>query len=477
MVVVFAGSIACATVPPEQQMLADTAAALGGRDRVTAVKTLVLEGEGTLWNLGQDMTMEATGQTFGVTGYRRAMDLGSGRMRVQQTRTPNFLYFQGQAPQTQIFGVDGEVAYTVAANGTAARAGAQAARDRIVEFHHHPLVLVRAALEGQTPVTNLRTEGAEQFVDITPPGGGGPFTLAVDAASHVPTRIRSTSAHPNLGDVAIETRFSEYADESGLKLPRRLEIQTDRFKTAELRLARATVNGDAGEVAAPDAARTAAVPAAAAPSVVAEVVAPGVWLLGGQSHHSALIEFGDHLLLVEAPQSEARALAAIAKARELVPGKPLTQLVTSHHHFDHTAGLRAAIAEGLTVITHQGNVAYFEEAAKRPFTLQPDALAKAARDATVEGVDDERVIEDGRRRVVLYHIDGNPHADTLLMVYLPKERVLIQADAFSPGAAANPYAASLLSNVRARKLQVDRIVPLHGPIAPFAELVKAVPAS
>ena len=79
--------------------------------------------------------------------------------------------------------------------------------------------------------------------------------------------------------------------------------------------------------------------------------------------------------------------------------------------------------------------------------------------------------------MVLYHIAGNPHADTLLMVYLPKERVLIQADAFSPGAAVNPYAASLLSNVRARKLQVDRIVPLHGPIAPFAELVKAVPAS
>ena len=475
--VVLAGSTACTTVPPDQQMLADIAAALGGRERVGAVKTLVLEGEGTHWNLGQDMTMEATGQTFAVTGYQRALDLGGGRMRVQQTRTPNFLYFQGQTPQTQIFGLDGEVAYTVAATGIASRAGAQAARDRGIEFHHHPLVLVRAALDGKAAVTNLRTDGAERLADITIPGGGGVFTLAVDGASHVPTRIRSTSAHPNLGDVVIETRFSEYVDESGLKLPRRLETHTDRFKTAELRLARATVDGDAGELAAPEAARTAAAPAPAAPSVVPEAVAPGVWLLGGQSHHSALIEFGDHLLLVEAPQSEARTLAAIAKARELVPGKPLTQLVSSHHHFDHTAGLRAAIAEGLTVITQQGNVAFFEEAAKRPFTLQPDALAKASRAATVEGVGDERVIEDAGRRLVLYHIAGNPHADTFLMVYLPKERVLIQADAFSPGSAVNPYAANLLSNVRTRKLQVDRIVPLHGPIAPFSALAKAVPAS
>jgi glyoxylase-like metal-dependent hydrolase (beta-lactamase superfamily II) len=364
----------------------------------------------------------------------------------------------------------------VTASGTASRVGDQATRDRTIEFHHHPLVLVRAALDGKATVGNLRTEGAEQLADIMTPGGGV-FTLAVDAASHVPTRIRSTSAHPNLGDVVIETRFSEYVDEAGLKLPRRLETHTDRFKTAELRLARASVNGDVGELGAPEAVRTAAAPPPAAPLVVPEVVAPGVWLLGGQSHHSTLIEFADHLLLVEAPQSEARTLGVIAKARELVPGKPLTKLVTSHHHFDHTAGLRAAIAEGLTVITQQGNVAFFEEAATRPFTLQPDALAKVSRAATVEGVGDERVIEDASRRLVLYHIAGNPHADTLLMVYLPKERVLIQVDAFSPGAAVNPYAANLLSNIQTRKLQVDRIVPLHGPIAPFSALVKAVPAS
>ena len=202
-----------------------------------------------------------------------------------------------------------------------------------------------------------------------------------------------------------------------------------------------------------------------------------MWLLAGQSHHSVLIEFSDHLMLVEAPQSEARSLAAIAKARELVPGKPLTQLVSSHFHFDHSAGLRAAVAEGLTVITQRDNVDYYEEAAKRPFTIEPDALARNNRSITVEGVDDGRVIEDKTRRVELYHIAGNPHGDTLLMAYLPRERVLIEADAFSPGGTFHPYAANLLEQIRARKLRVDRIVPLHGPVIPLSELVKAVPAS
>ena len=68
----------------------------------------------------------------------------------------------------------------------------------------------------------------------------------------------------------------------------------------------------------------------------------------------------DHLTLIEAPLSEARTLAVIARARELKPGTPLTQLVTTHHHFDHTAGLRAAIAEGLTIITHEGNRAFVD---------------------------------------------------------------------------------------------------------------------
>ena len=56
------------------------------------------------------------------------------------------------------------------------------------------------------------------------------------------------------------------------------------------------------------------------------------------------------------------------------------------------------------------------------------------------------------------------------------ERVLFVGNSFTFGAgsAVNPYAANLLENIQKRKLAVDRIVPLHGAIAPFAELVKVV---
>jgi len=84
---------------------------------------------------------------------------------------------------------------------------------------------------------------------------------------------------------------------------------------------------------------------------------------------------------------------------------------------------------------------------------------------------------DGPAPVALYHVAGNPHSDTMLMVHVPSERVLIEVDAFSPGAAVNPYAANLLENITRRNLRVDRIVSLHGGIAPFADLAKVAAPS
>src|SRR5580700_3919091 len=124
------GLSACARPTPEQQIVDDAAAALGGRDKILAVKTLVIEGEGTNGNLGQDMTPEATSQTFTVTGYKRVIDVAAGRARIEQTRTPTFVYFQGQAPQRQVLGIDGAIGYNIAANGTATRVADEVARDR-----------------------------------------------------------------------------------------------------------------------------------------------------------------------------------------------------------------------------------------------------------------------------------------------------------------------------------------------------------
>lgn len=458
----------CTRLTPEQQLVHDVAQALGGVERVNTAGVLTLEGTGRQFNLGQDLRPGLAEQTFTVSAYSRVVDLTGPRARTTLTRTPNFPYFQGPQAQTQVQGVDGDVAYATSASGTSTRASTAVAADRRAERFHHPLVLVRAALAAGAAPPALRTTGDERVLDITTDAGVVTLVVGADA---VPRRIESPGTHQNLGDVRLTTTFADYVEAGGLRLPTRVSTKVDDFTTGDY-----TVTNRADQTApleAPADARSAAAPAPPAVNVTVEEVARGVWFLGGQSHHSVVVLLAGQLVLIEAPQSEARTLAVIAKARTLQPGTPLTHLVLSHHHFDHSTGLRAAIAEGLTVVAHEGNAAFVADIAKRPFTRQPDALAKAPKAATVVPVGASHVMGDGARRLELHHVAGNPHSDTMLMAYLPAERLLIQVDAFSPGGTYHPYAANLLATIERLKLRVDRIVPLHGGIVTIKDLVAA----
>ena len=467
---------ACSRTTPEQQVVGDAAAALGGRDRLAAVRTLVLEGEGTQYNLGQDVTPGASGQTFTVTGYKRAIDVAGGRARTELTRQPNFTFFQGPAAQRQVTGIDGAVAYSVSANGNATRATDAVAGERRVELVRHPITAVRAALDPMTLLANTRTEGGEILVDVTTADGQA-FTLAIASTTKLPTRVVTQANNTNLGDVAISTTFAGYQQSGDLQLPTELTTRIDGFATEEVRITQQVVDTDAGDLAAPASAASAPAVTGPAPVTVTEqMLAPGIWHLAGGSHHSVLVEFNDHLTLIETPLDDARALGVIAKARELVPGKPLTQLVNSHHHFDHTGGVRAAISEGLTVITHLGNVAFFEEMATRPHTIAPDALEMNPRPLTVEGVAGERELTDGTMTVNLYPVTGE-HSETMLMAHFPRQRILVLADVYTPGGAVQMFAARFLADLEPRNLRIDRIAPLHGMVVPYAQFLKEASAA
>jgi glyoxylase-like metal-dependent hydrolase (beta-lactamase superfamily II) len=204
-----------------------------------------------------------------------------------------------------------------------------------------------------------------------------------------------------------------------------------------------------------------------------EKIGDGVWFLTLGNPQSILVEFGDHVVIIEAPTNDDRTLATIAEVKKMVPAKAIKYVVNTHHHFDHAGGLRAYVAEGIPILTHATHKRYYEqEIFKNPHTLYPDRLARAPRAPIIETVDDKRILTDGRMSLELHLVRGNLHSDGLLMAYIPRDRVLIEVDAFSPGSQVNPYTANLLENIQKRNLRVDKIVPLHGTIAPFAELVK-----
>jgi hypothetical protein len=465
---------ACTQAPPEKRVIDDAAAALGGRDRILAVKTIALEGEGPAPNLGQNTMPDSELPVWKVTEYREVVDLANGRSRVKQLRTAQFL-FAGALTQRQDQGLDGDVAFNVSPEGQASRAGAAAAADRRIDLLRHPVTVIRAALDPAAKVANLRQDGNARVVDITT-ARGDTVTLTVDDATKLPLRVAASADNANMGDVVVATSFSNYEDVGGLKLPKRLTTNIDKYLQFDLQVSKNAVDVDAGDLAAPDAVKSASAPLPPPVVVTAEPVAKGIWWLAGSGNHrSVVFEFDDHLTLFEAPLNEARSKAVIDKARTL-SSKPLTHVVVSHHHFDHSGGLRVAVAEGLTIITYKGNEAFFKDLIARKHSIVPDELEKSPKPMKLELVDDQLTLKDKSMEVQLYHLIDNPREGTNLFAYVPRDRILVQADLYDASWLQHFWGENVLQNIERRKLKVAKDVPIHGVIEPYDQMVKTIKA-
>ena len=474
-----------------RQVVDDGVAAIGGRERLMAARSLLLQGEGKEFSFGQGSSWSEMGQeasVWKVLGYRRAYDLTATRARFEQSRTPLYAFYAGHVPGKSVQGLDGAVAFNINNNGGANRVwGARAVAAQRVEYHRHPLTLLRAALDPSAVLSNARSQGAEHLVDIRLPNSDITLTLAIDAATRLPARVVWMTDIPLTGDIAVETRFGDYAAVDGLQLPTRLTTRNEKYLASDTRIQKQTVNTDIGNLAAPADVVSAAAPPPTRPmQVTANEAGRGIWhILNGTTHNGVAIEFSDHMAIIDAPDEE-RTLAMIAKARELRPAKPVTTLILTHHHGDHTSGVRAAVSEGVTrLVAHKSIRAFLQEILRRPHTIVPDALAKKPqpKPVTIVDVDDQLVLKDSAMAVNLYYVLDLAHASSMLMVYFPSGRVLTDADLYFPddrrtvtpdepqGHAA--FTQNLLSNITYRKLQVDYLMPIHGKLVPFKQFLES----
>jgi len=320
--------------------------------------------------------------------------------------------------------------------------------------------------------------------------------------------------NPVYGDMDYEARYTKYKSFDGVEFPTLLHVhQGDpRLNPAhnyyEYAVTDVKANVAVTTMPVPDVVRAAAL---APVKVESQKLGDGLWLAGGGTHHSVLVEFKDFIAVVEAPQNEARSLAVIEEANRLVPNKPIKYVVNTHHHFDHAGGLRTYLSQGTTVITHESNKQYYMDIMfyPAPRELQPDRMALyspmymiSRRPAPIETVASfaggpgggaaKYVITDGERVLEMFHVQdmayeledqsyaqGNHSAD-MLMAYLPKEKILINADLYSPPAQGAPMPAAtagmrtLYQNMRKQKLDVAQHVPIHGRVGTNDEFLKIV---
>jgi glyoxylase-like metal-dependent hydrolase (beta-lactamase superfamily II) len=214
-------------------------------------------------------------------------------------------------------------------------------------------------------------------------------------------------------------------------------------------------------------------------------------LVAGGSHNSVAVEFRDFVAVVEAPLNEDRSIAVIAEVTKLVPNKPIRYLINTHHHFDHSGGIRTYVAHGATIITHQSNKDFYERVAlyPAPRTVQPDRLAlfpprtAAPNPPVIETVQQRYVLSDGRRALELHPVLNLDHAGTMLVAYLPTEKLLINADLYTPPAAnapapaANANMIALNRTIQRLKLDVAQHVPIHGSVGPHDQFSRIMAGS
>ncbi len=206
-------------------------------------------------------------------------------------------------------------------------------------------------------------------------------------------------------------------------------------------------------------------------NVDTEELAPGVHHVRGGSHHSLVIEQDGGLVVVEAPMHELRSEAVIGWIESTFPGQPITHVVATHHHTDHTAGLRAYVARGATLVVHQAARDFFAGIMARASTLRPDALAENPQIASIDTMpaDGSYTIGDGERSVVIYPL-ADPHAADMIFAYVPDAGIAFASDTYSPNpnAPAGPGGQLLQDAIEAAGVDVSLIAGGHGGTIDYA---------
>lgn len=453
-------------------VLENAANALGGLDRVKSVKNITLIGYGQYAYMfgGGNITASiyAPQKYQAANDLRRVYDFEHDRF--QQLERRNFLFpfaaanGHSYAPVNLV--LDGNIPYDVLENGNARRVPDSSTGILQLDGVHvrrmwelnNPVALVRAAMDPGTTISNLHKDAGEFVMDLKLKQGDK-LSIGISAQSYLPQWIRWSAPQEDLGEVTFTTHLTGYQLYGGLWMPLGYLTTLDwrRIEYFKVWVDTYLVDTKIGDLTAPASVQAPLNPPPP-PNLRVVPVAKGIWRL---SNGTTVVEFADHLTLFELGGGQTGALAAIDKAKSLVPGKPVTQFIVSHHHFDHTAGFRAGVSQGLTVISRRGNGEIFHEMATHPDPDYPDALAKNPKPLKFIPVDDHLRLQDKIMTLDIYNCINNTHTADCIFAYAPEQKVMIEGDVATAAFDYQFWPDSLMDTIEYYKLDVALISPVH----------------
>ncbi len=442
-----------AQAPSARQILEESAAALGGLARLQGLDNLVLTGFGQYVNQqgGSAPSPDPHSPVKWTVAHdaERFFDLKNERVLSRDRRGPLFPF---------------------AAEGSWDR---QSRVQTGVAMLDHPVPALLEALDAETRLGAVSVEDGLTVVELMIAGGAA-LWLAVDPVTKLPAWVRSIGPSTTLGDVTTTTYFTGYLPFGDLQLPVGLTAAMDWRDTTSMMFHVDSYRTNVAELPPfPAVAAPAAAPAAAR-RAEATKIADKVWDVRIGGNGGAVIEFADHLVMFEAYNNEADTFARLDLADTLVPGKKVTHVIVSHHHFDHSGGLRAAVARGLNVVARRGNEAIFREMVARPAPNFPDALARNPQPLKFLAVDEHLALDDGTMRVDVYHAVGHLHMTEAVFAYVPGPRIFLEGDFSTHDWDWHWWGGAYLDSVERYGLDPALNIPVHGIVTTFDETIAAI---
>ena len=460
-----------------REVLDRAATALGGAALLDAIHAVRYQHEGQSWERLQMATplppFDATTQQ-----HTAVLDLEGNRVRIDMRNSS-----AGAEINATIVVIAGSGSYyNHRTRSVAPMPGSQIGLYSSAYYRRLPQLLLRQARDNASTLRHLGRDdnaGKPQEVVAFVSARGEQVSLYVDAATDLISKGEVLYVDPLSGDEASEFAFGDYVRTGKHLVPRTLSESEAGEPIGKFSIQAEfdpTMSAASFEVAHEG--YVSVEPQQPLKEEV-EQLADGVFVMrniAGSNQHSLAVAFSDYILVVEAPGTSEGADKLIARIEQAIPGKPIRYVAVTHHHGDHVGGLRSFIAAGATVITTPGNREYIEALARAP---QFDRLREHPRKPQFQIIGNgKHVFRDSGHEVQLIDVGPNPHAREMLVAYLPRERVLFEADVFimpytkRPLHPALAQTVSFAKRVRELGLKVDRIVGVHGRTGTAAEFTE-----
>jgi len=477
VVAVLSGAPALAQNPSE--LVSQAVAAQGGADALRAFKAAVIKGDAKHWEPGQSFKAGGEARFLGDSAFTMTADGVNRTVRIDWDRDMKYPAVE-RIKYSEII----TPTYGVVTNdkGSQPMSGIRLA-SQLREFGRQTPALLLRAMESPQNVAAIENQkvGERTLPAVAFTSDGTKYIIAFDPATKLPAAVRTRDDDHIYGDSNYDMILSDWKDTAGIKLAHSYSFQLNGTETQRIVYKEVTAN----PTIAPDTfavsdevkakAKTAAsdapyqwvlrriflgrfldsdqVMVPAGGSLKLSELSPNVQQVVGGGANNLIVAMKDGIVVFDAPISDIQSRWVIHAAKAKYPGKPIKHLVLTHHHMDHTGGMRAYVAEGATVIVPDQAKAYFEEVAKAPHTVAPDTLARQAKPANLVGVTDQMSLKDDTVEINLHNIP-NPHSDGMIIGHVVKDNIVWVTDIWSPGRDANRTPGVLAVGEAVKKLGI-----------------------